>query len=295
MNRALFSVYRILVPKPLRRIILKRNMRLKILGYFRGLPGEEVNEEQKVVVKYLENKPLEIFPYPFTGNYLPEEVVILSDPVNGMKYVMNNGKKLYFRKGWTNSRIRKSWSELMKEQDPESPHRYLTDDFFPSEEDIVADIGAAEGNFSLSVIENIRKVYLFEYDYKWTKALVNTFAPWKEKAVIIPKYVSVYDDSRHISLDTFFRQNSGITFLKIDVDGFEKRVLQGFTGTLQSSIPLKIALCTYHKESDEADFTKLLDKYGFEISVSRGYMINYYDKKIKAPWLRRGLIRAIRH
>ena len=86
-------------------------------------------------MKYLENKPLEIFPYPFTGNYLPEEVVILSDPVNGMKYVMNNGKKLYFRKGWTNSRIRKSWSELMKEQDPESPHRYLTDDFFPSEEE----------------------------------------------------------------------------------------------------------------------------------------------------------------
>jgi hypothetical protein len=294
MNRALFSVYRILVPKPIRRIILKRNMRLKILGHFRKLPGKEISDEQKTVVKYLENKPLEIFPYSFADNYLPEEVVILSDTVNSMKYVLYKGKKLYFRKGWTDSRIRKSWSELLKEQDPESPHRYLTDNFSPSEEDIVADIGAAEGNFSLSVIEDIRKVYLFEYDYRWIKALANTFAPWQEKAVIIPKYVSDFDDSRHISLDTFFKQNPGITFLKIDVDGFEQKVLQGFTGTLESGIPLKIALCTYHREGDEADFTKLLENYGFEISVSKGYMINYYDKKIKAPWLRRGLIRAIR-
>jgi len=30
------------------------------------------------------------------------------------------------------------------------------------------------------------------------------------------------------------------------------------------------------------------------VTPSKGYMINYYDKKLKAPWLRRGLIRAVR-
>jgi len=53
-------------------------------------------------------------------------------------------------------------------------------------------------------------------------------------------------------------------------------------------------LCTYHKNEDEKDFTKLLNDYGFSITTSRGYMINYYDKKMKAPYLRRGLIRAIK-
>jgi hypothetical protein len=58
--------------------------------------------------------------------------------------------------------------------------------------------------------------------------------------------------------------------------------------------PFKIALCTYHKNNDEKDFTLLLKDYGFSITPSRGYMINYYDKKLKAPYLRRGLIKAVR-
>jgi len=294
MNRVLFSVYRIIVPKPVRNIILKKNLRLQILRYFSRLPDKDINDEQKEVVKYLENKPLEIFPYHFASKYSPDRIVVLSDVANKMKYVDYKGMKLYFRKGWTDRRVKKGWSELLKEQDPLSPHRYLTDKFFPSGEDIIADIGAAEGNFSLSVIENVRKAYLFEYDNKWIKALGYTFAPWKEKTVIVPKYVSDFDDSMHISLDTFFRENPGISFVKIDVDGFEKEVLRGFKNTLESGIPLKIALCTYHKGGDEAAFAELLGSYGFEISVSNGYMINYYDKKIKAPWLRRGLIRAIR-
>jgi len=38
----------------------------------------------------------------------------------------------------------------------------------------------------------------------------------------------------------------------------------------------------------------LLKDYGFRITPSKGYMIHYYDKKMKAPYLRRGLIRAVR-
>ena len=38
----------------------------------------------------------------------------------------------------------------------------------------------------------------------------------------------------------------------------------------------------------------LLKNHGFSVTPSKGYMIHYYDKKMKAPYLRRGLIRAIR-
>jgi hypothetical protein len=71
-------------------------------------------------------------------------------------------------------------------------------------------------------------------------------------------------------------------------------VLEGAKEIFESGSPLKIALCTYHKNDDEKEFTDLLEKSGFTVIPSRGYMIHYYDKKMKSPYLRRGLIRAVR-
>ena len=58
---------------------------------------------------------------------------------------------------------------------------------------------------------------------------------------------------------------------------------------------MRIALCTYHKNNDEKDFTALLQNCGFNVTASKGYMIHYYDKQMAAPYLRRGLIRAVRN
>jgi|ADurb_Leu_01_Slu_FD_contig_31_917471_length_9223_multi_5_in_0_out_0_2 hypothetical protein len=295
MNRILFTIYRIAVPKPLRTILLKRKIRRKILDQFEALPEISLNDDQREVVNYLRENQVSIFPYPFQKKYRPEEIRVFSDPDLGMKYVIHEGKQLYFRRRWNEKRIRISYSELLKEQDPESPHRYITSDFSPGPGDVVADIGAAEGNFSLSVIDKVKRICIFEYDRGWVEALNATFAGWKGKVEIIPKYVAGYDDERHIRLDTFFMTHNDITFLKIDVDGYEKRVLEGCRSLLESKIPLRIAICTYHKNDDEAEFTRLLQDHGFSVSASRGYMINYYDKKLKAPWLRRGLIRAVRN
>ena len=108
-----------------------------------------------------------------------------------MKYVIQDGKKLYFKKRWSKQRIRRAYSDLSREQDPDSPHRYLSDSFYPEINDEIADIGAAEGNFSLSVIEKVRKIYLIENDPEWTEALNATFAPWKEKVDIIRKILII--------------------------------------------------------------------------------------------------------
>lgn len=295
MKRFLFNLYRIVVPKPLRTIILKRNIRKKILDQYGLLPENELNEDQKEIVDYLRANQVSIFPYHFQDNYRPDLISVFSDPSTGMKYVVQEGKKLYFKKRWNEKRIRKSYSELSNEQDLKSPHRYKTSVFQPGPDDVVADIGAAEGNFSLSIADKVKKVYLFEYDREWIEALNVTFAGWKEKVEIIPRYVADFDDEMHIRMDTFFRTHNDITFMKIDVDGYERKVMEGCRGLLESKIPLKIAICTYHKSDDEKEFMKLLQDHGFNISASRGYMINYYDKKLKAPWLRRGLIRAVRY
>lgn len=47
------------------------------------------------------------------------------------------------------------------EQDICSPHRYFTDDFSVPNNAVVIDAGVAEGNFSLSIIEHVKKyIYL---------------------------------------------------------------------------------------------------------------------------------------
>jgi hypothetical protein len=294
MNKFLFPIYRIVVPKPLRTVILKKSLRYKILNYFASLTENEVNEEQKEVIQYIENNEVRILPYKFHTNYSPDQVEVISDPEKGMRYVLQDGKRLYFKKRWSKKKIQNSYCDLSREQDPQSPHRYLTDLFTIGKDDVLADIGAAEGNFSLAVIEKIKKVYIFEYDQEWIEALKATFAPWSEKVEIINKYVSDHDDASHIRFDTFFENKKDINFLKIDVDGAESVVLNSCNAVFNAHESFKIALCTYHKNNDEKDFTVLLNGYGFSITPSRGYMINYYDKKMKAPYLRRGLIRAVR-
>jgi hypothetical protein len=294
MNNTFFNIYRILVPKPVRTRILKKNLRASIIKHFANLPAESINDEQRNVLKYLENNPVTTFPYSFSANYNPEDVEVFSDDTNGMKYVLLDDKRLYFKKRWSEKRIKRGYSDLMREQDINSPHRYLTADFTVGEKDIIADIGAAEGNFSLLVVERAKKIFIFEYDKEWDEALRATFAPWKDKVKIINKRVADFDDHKHLKFDTFFAANSEINFLKIDVDGAEQQVLNSCKSILEASGPFKIALCTYHKNNDEKDFTDLLKRYGFRISPSAGYMIHYFDKKMKAPYLRRGLLRGIK-
>jgi hypothetical protein len=293
MNKIFSAIYMIFVPEPLRKIIRKKTLKGRILRYFNSLPQEEVNEEQREVLKYLRNNPLSIFPYNFQSHYSPQNIEVFYDDVNRMNYVFLDGKRLYYKKGLSKKNIRKSFSELLGEQDMNSPHRYLTKDF-NANNCVIADIGAADGNFSLSVIDTAKKIVLFEYDPKWVKALRLTFAPWKEKIEIISKRVADRDNEKDINFSTFYKTSPDINFLKIDVDGAEEEVLRSCQGALSSGKPMKIALCTYHKDSDESKFTALLQSLGFNVSYSDGYMIYYYDKKMKTSYLRRGLIRATR-
>ena len=55
---------------------------------------------------------------------------------------------------------------------------------------------------------------------------------------------------------------------------------------------MKIALCTYHSNSDFKKYSEILKNYDYKISNSKGYMIFYWDKKLNYPFLRRGVIRA---
>ncbi|WP_291399332.1 FkbM family methyltransferase [Daejeonella sp.] len=204
---------------------------------------------------------------------------------------------MFFKRSWSEEKIRKYFNELLIEQDIRSPHLYLTNDFNITEETTIADLGVAEGNFSLSVVEKSKSLYLFEADSEWIEALTETFATWKNKVTIINKMVSNINDSEHLSLDVFFEKKAALSFLKIDVDGAEKVVMEGAEKIITEQIPLQIALCTYHKQEDEGIYTSLLNKKGFQVEASKGFMIfiNGGLKFLNKPFFRRGLIRASKY
>ena len=293
MDIAISRIYRIIVPKFIRKKILAKELRNSILNYYSTLP-QPPDDELRTVLAYLETNSIAVFPYHFQNQYIAGNIEVFDDQRKGLRYVMLDGKRLYFKKRWSKKRIRHSFNELTKEQDPQSPHRYLNEQFKIEDGEVLVDIGVAEGNFALGAVEKASRLILFETDKEWIEALNATFEPWKEKVLIVNKFVSDITNAKNTTLDDFLAPNEKISFLKIDVDGAEARLLSGCKRILTQQKPLKLAICTYHKQDDEKNFRALLTKNGFETTHSDGYMLFYYDKKMKAPYLRRGLLRAVK-
>lgn len=285
------EVFRAIVPKFIGKRILAKAMRSSILDYYDGLPGPH-SEEIESVLGYLRVQPVTVFPYHFNDQYVADKIEVYDDKGKRMCYVLLDGKRLYFKRKWSKSRIRKTFNGLLKEQDRQCPHCYETDAFKVEKGDVLFDIGAAEGNFSLSVVEKASRIVLFENNNDWIEALEATFEPWKHKVQIVNKFVGEVSNLECTTLDDFILPGEKVSFLKIDIEGAESQMLSGSKRILQEQKALKVAICTYHKQEDENQFKQLFSQNGFETSHSDGFMFLYNDRKITAPFLRRGLVRA---
>lgn len=264
-------------------------LRKNILKYY---AAKELDEEQKEVIDYLKEKKINVFPYLFAEKYTKDAVEVFKDEEKGLLYVLHEGKRLYFRRSMTVNGVKSLYSGLQMDQDPKSPHLYLEGNFNLSENDVIADIGAAEGNFSLSNIDRVKKVYLFEYNKEWVEALQATFEPWKDKVVIVDKFVTDKDSETSINMFNFYKSHPEISFFKVDIEGEEQNFLNACEPIFKTTSGIKMAICTYHKQNDEIDFTRQLTGLGFNVVPSKGYMIFIFDNLIRAPYLRRGLLRA---
>lgn len=254
------------------------------------------DEDMEGCLKYTRDNDVDIYCGCLDNIKIYKDDCISYDEDNELFYGLYEGKKLYFDEA-VNSKERalEALNGLAAEQIDDSPHQYLYGDFQVEPGDVVFDIGCADGNFSLSIIDKASKVYLFEADEHWMKPLQLTFAPYKDKIVIVKKYVSDKTSEYEISLDDFCRNGSieNIDLIKMDVEGYEKSVLRGARQLLENGKIKKIAVCTYHKQDDEIELGKLLQKY--TKTPAKGYMLGalvheIYD--IKPPYLTKGLIRA---
>jgi len=233
-----------------------------------------------------------VWPYPFAKTYEAKNIEVFKDASSDLFYVLQNGRKLYYSRKFTTAKsVQDNYNSLVVEQNPNSPHLYLKEGFQVNAGDFVVDIGAAEGNFSLDIVETAGKIIIIEAEAHWIEALKATFEPWKDKVEIIHKYISDTDNDRCATLKSIVGEKP-IDFLKLDVEGAELSILKSSSDLLTRKQIRKLAVCTYHKKNDEKHFQSILMDYGYDISLTPGIMLFVYGK-LKPPFFRKVLMQAV--
>ena len=207
---------------------------------------------------------------------------------SGTNYASIEGRKVFLPYDIENSI--KYWIYLIEEQLPDSPHCYLEKNgkFNVAEGDIVVDVGAAEGYFCIEHMDKIKHGYVFETEDYWFNVLEKTYRPYKNKITLIKGFVG--DSEGNISLDSYFKDKEKPTFIKLDVEGAEGSVLRSMSDLMKNPMsPLRLAICTYHRQEDAGYFEHLLGDL-YEIQYSHSYY--WHKPEPIPPFLRRGVMRA---
>ena len=263
----------------------------QIAEYYRNSEDAEIND----LISFIDKNGIHMIPYEFIFKYKLEDVNVYFDDEVHYPFVLLGKNKVYFPRNTTKIAIQKAvMTSLVEQEEEESPHRYLSNNIKFNNNDIAVLVGASEGIFCLSILDKVRKVYLFEADEQWIEPLTLTFAPYKDKVKIVQKFVSSYDDEKknQVSLDSYFLQKGeDVNYIQADIEGNEMSLLVGSKRILSGS-NIKLSICCYHKQEDQTEFSSLLSNYGFKIKYSKGYMILWMQVPCKKPYFRKGVIHA---
>ncbi|MBR4620615.1 MAG: FkbM family methyltransferase [Salinivirgaceae bacterium] len=272
--------------------ILKR----KIIEYYMvnpELPGDFSNE-----ISHIKNTNDLIFPYKKTKTI--EHVSAGIDSDLQMPYVIHNGKKLYFPAQMTIDNAIGTYRNYIENENilgggyrEKEPHKYESEQIKVEDGDVLLDIGCAEALFALDHIEKVKKVYLIESDPYWIDALNATFKPYADKVTIVRKYISDKDTENSVTLKTLLQNDeSDSLYIKMDIEGYERMVLDSSIKFLAGKKKVKMACCTYHRAKDFDELSALLASNGFRTEASDGYMIFPFGGELQPPYFRKGVLRA---
>jgi len=244
------------------------------------------DEEIKKVEKYFKEKGLNVY-----GSYEEEQdrYFVYRDQ-DGHPYIVFEDKRMYYPDTYLFLKAdgKEYVGDVLYEQKERSPHQYVRDANEIMQDSVIVDAGVCEGNFALRYIDRAKKIYLIEADGEWMQALQRTFQPYCDKVVFCQKYLTRYDSSHTITLDSLV--NEKIDFLKMDIEGAEIDAILGARKTLLES-NARCAICSYHKQNDEENIRFLLETYGYSTSTSNGYMFFVYDENIVDTLdLRKGVV-----
>ena len=263
--------------------ITKEFIKSKFFYVFRRLlPDTTHNDLYSFMGKY--GITSHLYPYIFEYKNLP--LTCIWDEQANMHYIIYENKRLYYPAVYEKEYIINYHKSLLIELDDRSPHQYVRNRERLQGKNLL-DIGAAEGIFTLNNIDVVNHSYLFECDELWIKALNQTFAPWKNKITIVPKYVSDKEDENCITIDTFLKDKERKNlFLKMDIEGNELSALNGATNIFQEEKDIDYSICVYHKKNDAVEINDFLINFGLKSEFTEGYL--YMNRE-----LRKGIIRKV--
>jgi hypothetical protein len=279
----LVKTYRKIVPLSFRQKIYDaflgriveffRNLHILAPGKFFFLFGPLLpKNEKRLTYAFIGKNGLSSYPFPASLSYAKLSVEVESDPETKLPYVLHQGRKLFFPRHFNEDKVQREYIRLLIEQDPQSPHRYIPS-YHELENRTLLDVGAAEGIFALDTIELVKRVYLFEYEDFWQEALEETFKPWKDKVSIVRKFVSDLTEGLQVSIDDFLAEKHvERLFVKMDIEGAERKALEGARETLQSAGDIYLSVCGYHRKGDPEYLSGLMKGYGFSIEFAPGYL-----------------------
>lgn len=261
---------------------LQQQIQSEVLQFFENKETEEkIDSLKPFFQKYYSN----MIPYDWIKEYSEEAVEVHFDKLKRLSYVYWHGKKMYWKKGVRPLAIQRNINDLLIEQDNRSPHKYILTDTLKGA--VIADLGAAEGCFTLDVIEQIEHAYIFECEDNWIEALEATFEPYKDKVTIVKKFIGKDVDENCTTLDEYFRDKR-LDYLKADIEGAEVDMLLGGSETMQSKVR-EVNICLYHTPNDEAKIIELLKQYGYTCQITDGYIFIYNKQIEPRNWFRRGV------
>ena len=268
-------------------------LKKKIVNYYKKNKNLIADNELLKGLQYYLQNDITVFPYQFKNEYNNLTLNIEND--NGLNYYLLNGHKLFFKKDWSILSCKSYLKTLLIEQDYRSPHSYCKSDFKVNSDETLLDIGAAEGNFSLLSINIANEVYLFEYNIEWFSVLQQTFDPFKNKVKLFNKKVEqVSSNFNSLALDDLEELYTKKLFIKMDVEGSERAIFKGMEKLLSANKNIRLAICTYHGYNDAIEFENYFKQLGFQTEFSNGYMLYYFAKDLKPPYLRKGVLRVWR-
>ena len=230
VHRVYYELLPVKIKMKLRSIYYRRESNRFIRYWERRIQDGLVDnlhvKELQQVIRFCQKRDVRLIPYEWIDKYYRKPIQVYHD-LEGYPYVMYHGKRLFFKKNLADWEVKSYFYAIQIEQDKKSPHCYLNSKSrIPDKNDIIADIGAAEGIFTLDVIERVKKAYLFECDEEWIEPLRRTFDGYMEKIEIIEKYVSDITNEVSVTLDDFFKDRD-ITYIKADIEGAEYKMLMG--------------------------------------------------------------------
>jgi hypothetical protein len=286
-----------LFKRPVRRIVQwrkERAFRASILAWSETL-GEEHRDLIRNEIEWIRSHGADVFPYPWAQAHQLQAIRVQRDP-GGMPYVLRSGRRLFFPRSWSNTKVREYYRSLLREQSDRSPHQYRFSRDLRTGTMVLCDIGAAEGIWAFDNAHLASHIILCEPNQDWGQPLAETFCQFEVPWTIASTFASNVDAPGMVRIDTMTaRWKKNVLAIKMDIEGEEVRALGGARDTLRRESTTLWQVCTYHRPEDARAVSEIFRRnsaYLLSLEASDGFMLFPDEKPPREPYLRKGLLRV---